>query len=43
MNFFFFFVGLLRIFQIFFNEVFYFHNENTNFFFFLARKYLVMG
>lgn len=28
----FFFTGLLRIFQIFLNEVFYFHNENTNIF-----------
>lgn len=32
MDFFFFFSGLLCIFQIFFNEVFYFHNENTNIF-----------
>lgn len=32
--------GLLCIFQIFFNEVFYFHNENTNIFF-ERRKYLV--
>lgn len=37
---FFFYRGLLCIFQIFFNEVFYFHKENTNIFF-KRRKYLV--